>query len=348
MLKNEFARYMNQMGIIDFYGNIRRIITKSQIMILIYHRVGPRADEWSLNPLNEKIFDYHMKYLSNIFEIVSLNNLSKMISNGQIPEKTAVVTFDDGYKDNYEFAFPILKKYNVPATIFPATDPIEQKKLFWWDELNYTLFHTDMESIDINGIGTYQLSSDEEKIRAGTSIIEKLKKMDNIEKESIIEKIINLSEVNIPEKLNKQLILSWNEIKKMNKNGIEFGAHTVTHPILTNVSLDEAKWEIMNSKVCLEENLDTKVASFAYPNGDFNDKISSLVENLGFNSSVSVFPMRLIKNSVNELYQLNRINADIKDFHILKMYLCGLRGDLNSFLGLNKLRNFIKYRNNIM
>lgn len=330
MLKTKFITAMNETGVLDFYGNLRRKITKSQISILVYHRVGDSTDEWSLNPLCEKIFEYHVKYLSrNNFEIVSLNDLSEMITYGTLPKKAAVITFDDGYKDNYEVAFPILKKYNAPATIFLATGPVEEKKLFWWDLVNYVLFHTDKESIDIKDIGTYQLSCDEDRSNAGLNIQEKLKKVDNNKKESLIDELINLTDVNIPEKLGNKYVLSWKEIKRMNKNSIEFGAHTVNHPILTNVSLDEAKWEILNSKNSIEENLGTDVNSFAYPNGDFNDNISSLVENIGFNSSVSTFPMSIVKKSTSDLYQLSRINASIKDFNVLKLYLCGLRGDFN-------------------
>ena len=284
MTEINLVRFMDNVGLFDFYGNLRRKITKSQIIILIYHRVGPKTNDWSINPLDEKIFEYQLNYLiQNNFEIVSLDNLSEMIINDSIPEKTAVITFDDGYKDNYEFAFPILKKYNAPATIFLATGPIEQKKLFWWDEVNYALFYTDISSIDLDSVGNYKLNSDDDKINAGINIIEKLKKLNNSKKESLIEKIIDLSGVNIPQNLNKHNILSWNEIKRMNKKDIEFGAHTVNHPILTNISIEEAKWEILNSKNCIEENLETEIKSFAYPNGDYNDKIASLVENLGFN-----------------------------------------------------------------
>ena len=333
MFKNDLAKYAYKAGFLDLYGNLRRKISKSQVIILVYHRIGPITDKWSVNPvLHHKLFEEQINYFSKNFEIVSLNNLSEMITNGKISEKAAVITFDDGYKDNYEVAFPILKKYNAPATIFLATGAIEQKKLFWWDLVNYVLFQTDMKSIDINDIGTYQLNSDENKSKAGLNIQEKLKKMDNSKKESIIDELIHLTDVNIPEKLGKKHILSWNEIKRMNKDGIDFGSHTVNHPILTNISLDEAKWEIENSKSCIEENLGTEVKSFAYPNGDFNSGISSLVENLGFNSSVSVYPMRPVKNSINELYRLNRINATLKDLNVLKLYLCGLRGDINTFL----------------
>lgn len=332
MLENNLLKYADKAGFLDFYGNIRRKISKSQVNILVYHRIGPMTDKWSNDSLHPKLFEEQIDYLSKNFGIISLNNLCEMITKGTIPKKAVVITFDDGYKDNYEIAFPILKEYNVSATIFLATGAIEQKKLFWWDLVNYALFHTDIESIEIEDIGTYKLSSDEEKTKAGLNIQEKLKKMDNNKKSYLINELLNLTDVHIPEKLGKKYVLSWKEIKKMNKNGIEFGAHTVNHPILTNVSHDEAKWEIINSKNSIEENLGTDIKLFAYPNGDFNDEISALVKSLGFNSSVSVYPMRPINNSINELYQLNRINANLKDFNIFKLYLCGFRGDLRYFL----------------
>lgn len=330
MLKNNLIKYMGKVGFFDLYCSLRRTITKSQVNILIYHRVGPMTDKWSIDPIDNEIFEAQMKYLSKNFEIISLNNLSEKIIKDKIPKKAVAITFDDGYKDNYEFAFPILKKYNIPATIFLSTGNIEQKKLFWWDEVNYMVLHTDLKSIDLKDIGIYQLNSEKDRIKAGLSIVEKLKRIENSKKESIIEHLINIANVNISDKLGKQNILSWNEIKKMNKKGIDFGAHTVTHPILTNITLDKAKMEILNSKNCIEENLETKVKSFAYPNGDSNKNLSSLISKLGFCCSVTTEPGS-ITNSANELYSLNRIYGGT-NLGIFKLGLSGLWGDLNAFI----------------
>lgn len=330
MFNISLSKYMDKIHLFDLYGNLRRKITKSQIVVMMYHRVGPMNDKWIFYPLHQKIFEEQMEYLSKNFEIVSLNSLTEMILRGSVPEKTAVITFDDGYKDNYEFAFPILKKYSIPATIFLATGPIEGRKLFWNDEVNYVLSHTDEESIHIKGIDTYQTISNEDKAKACLNVVEKLKKMENDKKEAVIEELINSAGVNIPDKLGNQNVLSWKEIKKMSKNGIDFGAHTVNHPILTNLPIDEAKWEIVESKNHIEETLGYPVKSFSCPNGDFDKNILSLIKNSGFNSSVSVNP-GLVKNSIDELYQMNRIDGGLKEFHALKLNLCGLWGDLKRY-----------------
>ena len=327
--KNNLVRYANKTKLFDIYGNIRRNISKSQNFILMYHRIGPMNDKWKFDPfpIHQDLFEQHIQYLVKNFEITSLDNLTKMIAEGNNPEGAVAITFDDGYKDNYEFAYPILKKYHVPATIFPAINYIESNKLFWWDELNYVLYHTNLDYIDLEDIGIYRIDSNENKIKAAISIANKLKQLHYKKIEPILENLINLADVNIPDKLCKQNTLSWNEIKKMNKNGIDFGAHTLNHPSLTNITIDEAKLEILESKKCIEEVLDNDVKSFAFPYGAFNEKTALLVKNLGFNSSVTVNP-GFVNNSVNELYRLNRMNGAFKDFHVLKLYLCGLGEDL--------------------
>jgi peptidoglycan/xylan/chitin deacetylase (PgdA/CDA1 family) len=327
MLMNLLLEYMDKTHFFDFYGNLRRKITKSQVMILYYHRINPSNDKWHLKHLDPKSFEEQIKYLLHNFDIISLNNLNKLIINGKLPKKAVVLTFDDGYKDNYKFAYPILKKYNLPATIYLSTGPIEEKKLFWTDEVRYILLKTDLETINLNKLGFYHLGSDEDKIRAASIIISKLKKMENTKKNRIIENLVKLSDVNIPDKLGKQDILSWNEIKRMNKNGVDFGAHTVNHPILTQLTIDEAKFEIQNSKNSIEENLEIEVDSFAYPNGDYNHKILSIVKKAGFNSSVTVKP-GFVHNSIGEIYQLNRSYGEYKDLNLVKFNLCGLWGDI--------------------
>lgn len=349
MFEMNLMKYMGKIRFFDFYGSLRSKITNSQTIILNYHRIGPMNDNWIIKPLHHKIFEKQVEYLSKNYEIISLKSLSEMLINGNVPKKAVVITFDDGYKDNYEYAYPVLKKYDIPATIFLTTGPIEQKKLYWWDEINYALFNTDLKSMDITNIGTFKLISEIDKSKAAYNIVEKLKTIQNDKKMSITENIINLSGVNIPEKLGKKHILSWNEIKKMDKNGIDFGAHTVNHPILTNITLDEAKWEIEGSKYLIEETLERKINSFAYPNGknnDFNEDILSLVKKSGFNCSVSFLP-GLIKNSVKELYQLNRSSGEFDDFNSLKANLCGLSGDkfkfINFFRDLMPLSTNINY-----
>ena len=115
-VKGLLAAVANHSRFLDAYGFVRRKLTKSQVAILIYHRVSPKQDTWSLEPLSPQSFEMQMKYFCQNYEIISLDGLVECIKQGKpLPEKAVVITFDDGYKDNYCYARPILKKYHVPA-----------------------------------------------------------------------------------------------------------------------------------------------------------------------------------------------------------------------------------------
>lgn len=283
--------------VLDAYAFFRRTIKKSQIAILMYHRVSPRRDNWSLEPLSPQSFERQMKYFSRNFEILPLDRLAKLIINRRpLPERAVVMTFDDGYKDNYHYAYPILNKYNIPATIFLTTGLIGTGDLFWWDKVGYIIQHTGLDEIHLKQFGLFSLRSEKEKSRAKSAVIEGLKRLPGEEKDLFISDLLETSGEEIPDDLGEELILSWDEIREMSCDGIAFGAHTVNHPILTNLPLDQAKREIIQSKKDIEKNIGHRVNAFSYPNGDFNPDIAELVRTSGFECAVAVSPSIAVPN----------------------------------------------------
>jgi peptidoglycan/xylan/chitin deacetylase (PgdA/CDA1 family) len=326
-IKALVASITNHTGILDAYAFLRRKLTKSQVAILMYHRVCPRSDNWSLDPLRPQSFAKQIEYFCRNYEIISLDKLAEYIYRGKsLPEKAVAVTFDDGYRDNYLYAYPILKKHHIPATFFLTTGHIGTGQLFWWDKVSYIIQHTSVGQLDLDEIGNYSLHSEIDKSHASLIIIEKLKKLPEEGKSSLIEKWLSISGVVIPDDLGKELILSWDEVREMNSDGISFGAHSVSHPVLTNLPLEQAKWEIIQSKKDIEEKLGKEVTAFSYPNGDFNPKIAKFIQESGFSCSVSVLPGKLISAKDNP-YELSRIGA-IEDSNKFKVVFCGLWGDL--------------------
>ena len=110
-----------------------------------------------------------------------------------LPEKAVVITFDDGYKDNYLYAYPILKKHRIPATIFLATGHIDTGKLFWWDKVSYVIRHTNVGQLNLGELGTYSVQSDLDRFHTNFIITEGLKKLPNVRKNLLIEKLLNIS-----------------------------------------------------------------------------------------------------------------------------------------------------------
>lgn len=329
--KGLLAAAADRSRFLDAYGFARRKLTKSQIAILIYHRVSPRRDSWSLEPLSPQSFERQMRYFSQNYEILPLDRLVEHIKQGEpLPEKAVVITFDDGYKDNYRYAYPILKKYHVPATIFLTTGHIGTGNLFWWDKVSYIIQHTYLDQLNLEEFGTFSMRSEREKSRASSIITERLKKLPGGKKDLLIDDLLTISGVEIPADFGKELILSWDEISEMSHDGIAFGAHTVNHPILTNLPFEQAEREIVQSKNDIEKMIGHQVTAFSYPNGDFNADIAKLVRTCGFACAVAVSPSRPISPR-DSIYELSRIGVG-GDFSKSKVIFCGLWADLKSVL----------------
>jgi peptidoglycan/xylan/chitin deacetylase (PgdA/CDA1 family) len=322
----------NRSGFLDAYASLKGL-AKSQVIILLYHRVSPDQDNWFLaEPFSPQSFEEQVEYFSRTYELLSLDKLAYYIQQGKtLPKKALVITLDDGYKDNYLYAYPILKKHHAPATIFLATGHIGTERLFWYNKVKYVFQATPLVKADVDDFGKLRLQSSSERLEAGLVVLERLKRMPEMKRNSLVEKLADALRVNIPEDLGKSAILSWDEVREMSNDGIAFGAHTVSHPILTNVPLEEAKWEIVQSKKDIEERLEQPVTAFAYPSGghrDFNNQVANFVKESGFLCAVTAIP-RWISNKAN-IYELGRIRAS-ENQNQFKVLFSGLYGDLGLY-----------------
>lgn len=320
------ATVTNHLGLVDAYGLFRRLLVKSQVAVLTYHRVGyPDEFPWNVPMVTTQDFENQMRYLRKTYKILSLDTLMRYIQQGDyLLRKAVVITFDDGCKNNFTYAYPILKKYNVPATINLITDHIGSGDLFWWDQVKFALWNTALKEIDLDGIGKYRILSTNDRMRAASNLNDKLKKMSNTERGPIIHSVIHMLGVHIPANLGKELILSWDDVIEMGGNGITFGAHSLTHPNLTRLSLEEARYEISQSKRDVEERLGHGVDVFCYPNSDFNTEIVNLVKEEGFRCGLTAVPGMV--NPKTKLYELGRISGGW-NLNTLKLFLCGVYSD---------------------
>ncbi len=323
----QMACFANYSGLLDIYSHIKNI--KNNIVMICYHRVGPYKNK---SPILLSAFEFEKQcvHLMKSYKIIPLSELiQNILENKPIKKKSAVITFDDGYKDNYNHAFPILKKYKIPATIFLTSGHIGTDNLFWFDKIEYVLCHTKLKDIELDYFGKISLNKQENRWRTIFDIKEKLKQIPEENKNKFIENIVDLSDVDIPKNIGKETILSWDEVKAMNEFGIDFGSHSVTHPILKNMCLKDIKYEINWSKKTIESHLGQPIYSFSYPNGkvnDFNDQIISILKNAGFKCAVTTIQKMVSPKS--DLYKLGRLYST-DDFNLFKLYISGLYTDMS-------------------
>ena len=335
LMESRIAAMADYVQFLDCYAFIRRQVANSQVAVLLYHSIHSDGDTWSAgaDALSPQEFERQIAYFCRNYEILSLDAIAQYVHQQKtLPKKAVAITFDDGYRDNYYNAYPILKKYGVPATIFLTVGHIERDNLFWWDKISYAIHHAQVTQLDIKELGSYSLHSNADKAMATSSVVKRLKQIPEAEKNSIVESIMALCLTEIPDGLAKRLILSWDQVKEMSNTGISFGAHTINHPNLTRVPLEQARQEILESKKILEERLGQKIRSFSYPNGktgDYNETVVKRVERAGFECAVTNIP-QLVSLTVSP-YQIGRI-AELNDLSRLKVMLSGLWGDLTRML----------------
>jgi peptidoglycan/xylan/chitin deacetylase (PgdA/CDA1 family) len=318
-------------GFLRAYGRLRSCFVKRKIAIVQYHRIDEVTNfPFSLTPVTPKAFEREMRYLRRRYHIISLDELSLALDDiNTLSPNTAVVTVDDGYRDVYVHAYPVLKKYSVPATVFLTTGHIGTRNLFWWDKIGYVIWHTKLKNIEVDGLDVFQLNSANERQRVTSTVIRSFKQMSTEKRNESIEKLVQQSGVDIPPDIGKELILSWDEIREMNKNGVSFGAHTINHPILTKVPLEGAKREILGSKQHIEKELNQAVTTFCYPNGepgDYNNEIEEILKSNGFRCAVTSVPEAFVSPRTQR-YELPRITG-ASSYDIFELLISGLYLDL--------------------
>ena len=296
----------------------------SNFQILTYHRVNDEDDSF-LPAVYTKIFSDQMRYIVSNFNILTLEDIVERMKKKDIPYNSIVITFDDGYKDNYLNAFPILKELSIPATIFLATEAVDSQKILWHDKVFSAFRETRVEHFDGFGINNqmYSLMTQEEKTCARSDILNFLKYVNNEERILYIDRLMDRLEIN-DKKEELNLMMTWEEIKEMHENGISFGAHTVTHTILSNLSIKELRKEIFLSKKLIEENIGTEVKTFAYPNGskkDFNETTKSLLREAGYSCAVTtIFGTNSMDQDCFELRRGMPWEEDIRTFGLKLHY----------------------------
>ena len=292
------------------------IITGSgrNIPIIFYHEIGS-IDKNGLTEFSVSVnhFEKQIKWLSKHFNVVPIDELIKHIS-GEITlqGRVAAVTFDGGYAGNYQYAFPILKKYNVPATVYVVTNSVDGN-IPWERTLLYLISLTEQNKLTLtynNQRQTFEIKTRNQRRAAKLKIQDYMSKLNDEKKNTLLKEISKNLNVEISG-LAQKLFLSWEQIRAMNKNPlITIGSHSLTHPRLTNISLNDATKEIVESKERIESKLEEKITSFCYPDGYVSEEIKVRVKDSGYSSGLAVMTPGILSdlNKVgDDVFELRRI-----------------------------------------
>lgn len=262
--------------------------TKNYVDVLLYHSVCTRnIDPWSIC-IRAEIFEEQIKFISQNYRVLRFED-----DWSGVKEKSIVVTFDDGYADNLKNALPILKKYNVPATIFVSTGNIDTDDRFWWDELADIIYNNKNLPASVSRNGENYILTDEVSInRFCAQLRAQFMKMKAEERKSALKELSQILKYESKEKSEAGRTLTTDELRKLGEEPlITIGAHTVAHGQLSSFDYNSQLAEMSDSKKELEQILNKKISVFSYPfgnRGDYNGDTIRAAEAAGYEKSACV------------------------------------------------------------
>jgi peptidoglycan/xylan/chitin deacetylase (PgdA/CDA1 family) len=254
------------------------------LRVLTYHRIARPEARPLLDPrlisATPEAFAAHMAYLKQNYAVLSMEVLLQaIVRNRPLPRRAVLVTFDDGYRDFRENAWPILKLLQLPATLFvPTAYPGQRDSAFWWDRLYRSVIYTTIREVT-HEMGTIQLETAEQRRDFLSRVRQLAKTISHADALALVEEVCTcLGEG--PD--GGRSILDWNELRELASEGVTIAAHSRSHALLTRVSPEQAREEIAGSQLDIEREIGKALPVFCYPGGRHNDAVVRIVRAEGF------------------------------------------------------------------
>lgn len=299
--KNFLADMLVETGLAALARRLRPTIA-ADLVVLAYHRVFDVSDAkvfpYDLELVSASTDDFRrqMGHLKRNYTVVTMAQVLTALDGGvRLPSRPVVVTFDDGHADNYTNAFPILREFDVPATIFLTTDYIGGERTFWFDHVANLLLRLDTERLHVPGLDeTFALTGHESRRWASRKVLRYLARISDVQRRKTISWIEACSANEYPS-LHRGLsgAMTWEQVQEMAAAGCDFGSHTVSHPILSQLDAGALEHELVESRTTISQHIGRSVETIAYPEGmehSFNPAVTAAVRRAGYRLGFSYIP----------------------------------------------------------
>ncbi|MBV8206225.1 MAG: polysaccharide deacetylase family protein [Acidobacteria bacterium] len=243
---------------------------RPSVLVLTHHRIGDASGEpfdRAVFSASAEEFEAQLKYVKRHFKVLALEELEEILdSPATLRHPAALITFDDGYIDNYTTAFPILRSLGVPATFFLVTTYVGSSTVPWWDEVAYSIRHSSKPKLRLRYPAEYSASLNGNREAVIHAVLRHYKLPGNQDQNRFLQELEEATGVNRPAAV-PQRFLSWDEAREMRAHGMSIGSHTYTHPLLAQLPAEKQLFELEASRRETEARLGAAVTALAYPVG---------------------------------------------------------------------------------
>jgi sugar transferase (PEP-CTERM/EpsH1 system associated) len=280
-------------------NRIKAMIEPSSLRVLTYHRVLPLAESLQYPfqgmMMAQDLFEAQMAYLVRHYTVLDLNEAIRLLQEGRLPRRAVTVTFDDGYGDNFDYAWPILKKYRIPATFFLVTGVLDRTVRLWWDEVARDIRRLGEKS-DFRGghpedLPSWMVPLLADLRRGGDCrrIAQRVvHRLNNLPRQERLESVDALrARVQVTTGDQPEPMLTWEQVREMHRSGMQVGAHTVSHAFIDELDDAGAEMEIQGSVDRIQEQLHVPTRVFSFPRGRFRAGLEAIFQKAGIAAAVT-------------------------------------------------------------
>ena len=294
---------------------LSKLPARDSLLVLNYHRIGNPADDLfdpGVFSATAEEFDNQVTYLKSHVSLITLDEALAFIDGRKI-EKTGrcrlLITFDDGYLDNYEIAFSILRSQGVQGVFFLATSMVGSCKIPWWDQIAYLVKTAQRRRFTLRYPADLEVDVDEKGLEESLREVLKLyKRPENSDPARFIQELAEAAKgKELPGTLRR--FLNWDEAREMTRGGMAIGSHTHSHHVLSQLDPGRQYEELSKSRGIFKEELGIEADVLDYPVGgktSFTGETQKLAREAGYRAAFSFYGGTNLQGKANP-YDVKRI-----------------------------------------
>lgn len=302
------------------------------------HHIHPDADgdqEMRFNPngplaITDAFLGDVLGYLEDEkFDLVSLEEAVARIKKGDTTTRFAAFTIDDGYKDNFDYAWPVFRNYNCPFTVFIATDIVDGTACLWWLILEEAIKHRDVVEIDLdNQLTSFDTSSLAKKKQAWENIYWPLRGSEEVALRQTIHQLAERYHIDT-NALCRNLAMTWDQVRSLSADKlVTIGAHSVSHPSLVELSYKDVRYELIESRARIARQIGVEPKFFCYPYGDettAGQREFALAKDVRYEAALTTRKGMIYEEHRDHLFALPRIslNGSYQQIKYIDLYMSG-------------------------
>jgi peptidoglycan/xylan/chitin deacetylase (PgdA/CDA1 family) len=251
--------------------------------VLTYHRVQEPdvyARYYQHVAVTPEEFELQMSFLASSYNPISMQQLLEVRNSVEsLPPRSVLLTFDDAYQDFENYAWPVLRQYKLPVTLFvPTSFPDNPAGSFWWDKLVEALHNTPRHDSYNTRFGNFSLETLNDRVKTYRRMRDYIKALPQNEAVECVDKICK----DLGADVTRNHVMGWDILRQLAKEGVTLGAHTRTHPMMDRISIDQALVEAHGSLQDIVREIGSTLPIFAYPSGHFSQEVVKGLKEIGF------------------------------------------------------------------